>query len=366
MEKESDIYRLAVSLAVSMIEVEDLLKPVSEKEPCGKDLSYDPGFLALDALIAGKPETQFSAGEEPDWKQVRDACLELFKKSKDLRMAVTLGLALVKLEGAVGLRDGLLLLKGLLERYWPDLYPKLDPEENNDPLERINILSSLATPLGTFGDPLRFLQRVRQIPLANSPQMGWFSLADIVGDKITLPNGQEKPLASAGQIKAAFRDTKAAEIESAGRAISDSFALAKEIDGFVTEAVGAGRAPDMGALTSVLTEIQKNLAPYMPKIPGQFQTETGNEDGGDSPRQEGAGNGAIQSRQDVVRVLDRICEYYARTEPSSPLPFLLRRAQRLAEMDFLQIVDELTPAMRAQLEPIVGVKPAESPGQAET
>jgi len=68
-------------------------------------------------------------------------------------------------------------------------------------------------------------------------------------------------------------------------------------------------------------------------------------------------NGAIQSRQDVVRLLDRICEYYARTEPSSPLPLLLRRAQRMAEMDFLQIVDELTPTMRAQLEPIVGAQP---------
>jgi len=44
------------------------------------------------------------------------------------------------------------------------------------------------------------------------------------------------------------------------------------------------------------------------------------------------------------------------------LPLLLRRAQRLAEMDFLQIVDELTPAMRAQLEPIVGVKPAGETG----
>ena len=137
-----------------------------------------------------------------------DACLELLGQSKDLRVAVTLCLALVKLEGAVGLRDGLALLKGLLERYWPDLYPKLDPEENNDPLERINIIASVSTPLGTFGDPLRFLQRLREIPLANSPQMGWFSLADITGDKITLPNGQEKPSASAAQIKAAFRDTK--------------------------------------------------------------------------------------------------------------------------------------------------------------
>jgi hypothetical protein len=45
---------------------------------------------------------------------------------------------------------------------------------------------------------------------------------------------------------------------------------------------------------------------------------------------------------------------------------LLRRAQRLAEMDFLQIVDELTPAMRAQLDPIVGARPAEDTARAET
>ena len=52
-----------------------------------------PGFLALDGLIAGKPETQFSAAEEPDWKAVRDACLVLFNQSKHLRVAVTLALA---------------------------------------------------------------------------------------------------------------------------------------------------------------------------------------------------------------------------------------------------------------------------------
>jgi type VI secretion system protein ImpA len=349
-----------------MIEVDELLKPVSAKEPCGKDLSYDPGFLALDGLIGGKPETQFSAAEEPDWKAVRDACLELFEQSKDLRVAVKLSLALVKLEGAVGLRDGLALLKGLLERYWADFYPKLDPEENNDPLERVNILSSLSTPLGTFGDPLRFLQRLRQMPLANSPRMGWFSLADIAGDKIALPNGQEKPTASAGQIKAAFRDTKVDELDGSGRAISDSIALAKEIDGFLTGTVGAGRAADMGALTSVLTEIQKTLAPYMSKVPGQLPAEGQNENLGDSALETVSGSGAIQSRQDVVRVLDRICEYYARTEPSSPLPLLLRRAQRLAEMDFLQIVDELTPAMRAQLDPIVGARPAEDSVSSES
>jgi EvpB/VC_A0108, tail sheath gpW/gp25-like domain len=54
---ERALYDCTVTLAVFMIEVEQLLKPVSVEEPCGKNLSYDPGFLALEGLIAGKPET---------------------------------------------------------------------------------------------------------------------------------------------------------------------------------------------------------------------------------------------------------------------------------------------------------------------
>ena len=104
---ERPLYDYTVTLAVFMIDVEQLLKPVSVEEPCGKNLSYDPGFLALEGLVAGKPETQFSAAEEPDWKAVHDACLVLLGQSKDLRVAVILCLALLKLEGAVGLRDGL-------------------------------------------------------------------------------------------------------------------------------------------------------------------------------------------------------------------------------------------------------------------
>ena len=72
---ERPLYDYTVTLAVFMNEVEQLLKPVSVEEPCGKNLSYDPGFLALEGLIAGKPETQFSAAEEPDCKAVRDAWL---------------------------------------------------------------------------------------------------------------------------------------------------------------------------------------------------------------------------------------------------------------------------------------------------
>ena len=339
-----------------MIDVEELLNPISAESPCGEDASYDPKFIALDALVAGKQETQFSAAEEPDWREVRDACLDLFGRSKNLRVAVTLALALVNLEGASGLRSGLTLLKGLLERYWPDFYPKLDPEENNDPLERINILSSLSTPLGTYGDPLRFLQRLRQIPLANSPQMGRLTFAHVAGDKMALPGGEEKAPVSAAQIKAAFRDTSTEELAETAQAIADSIALAKTIDIFLTNAVGAGSAPDMSAFVAVLLEIQKCLAPYLPTTFGQESIETQTEASSGLTGEGPSESAAIRSREDVIRALERICQYYARNEPSSPLPFLLRRAQRLVEMDFLQIIDELTPDARAHLDTIVGVK----------
>ena len=67
--------------------------------------------------------------------------------------------------------------------------------------------------------------------------------------------------------------------------------------------------------------------------------------------------GAINSRQDVMKALDRICEFYAKTEPSSPVPLLLKRAQRMAGMSFLEIINDLTPDSISQVNLVAGIKP---------
>ena len=66
--------------------------------------------------------------------------------------------------------------------------------------------------------------------------------------------------------------------------------------------------------------------------------------------------GQIGSREDVVAALERVCEYYARHEPSSPVPLVLRRAQRLARMDFMEILRDMTPSGVAEAELIGGVQ----------
>jgi type VI secretion system protein ImpA len=117
-------------------------------KPAGEDVTYDTAMQELDAAMQGKPETQFSAAEEPNWKEILQLSTDLSKRSKNLRVMVILTLALLKTEGLTGFRDGITLLQKSLEQYWDALYPRLDPEDDNDPTERVNILAAMLTPRG--------------------------------------------------------------------------------------------------------------------------------------------------------------------------------------------------------------------------
>jgi type VI secretion system protein ImpA len=124
------------------IDVESLLSEVNAEAPCGEDLSYDSSFLGLEDMLRSKAAGGVVAGveeeaEEPNWREVRDKSLELLQRSKDLRVAMYLALAVLRMDGLAGLRDGLALLQGLLERFWDHVYPQLDPDDNYDPLERV-------------------------------------------------------------------------------------------------------------------------------------------------------------------------------------------------------------------------------------
>ncbi|MDP9291626.1 MAG: type VI secretion system ImpA family N-terminal domain-containing protein, partial [Verrucomicrobiota bacterium] len=163
--------------------LEKLLAPISAGSDCGEDISYDSAYQEVEKLILGKPETQFGAGEPPNWQEVRERCIPLLARSKHLRVFVMLAAALARVEGLSGFRDGISLLKKSVEKYWPNLYPRLDPEDNSDPTERVNIIASLTAPLATAGDPFNFLEALRACPLSDSPKYGRFSLRDIANSR---------------------------------------------------------------------------------------------------------------------------------------------------------------------------------------
>src|SRR5262245_20329260 len=336
-----------------MISADQLLTPVSAEKPCGDDISYDPQFIELETLMRGKPETQFSAAEEPNWKALRERCLELWKKSKDLRVATALAVAELKMDGFAGFRESLALINGLIEKNWNELYPLLDPADGNDPTQRVNIIASLAAPAATFGDPMKMIERLREAPLANSPRMGRFGLADILRSEAGKPGPDNKPPPSASQLQAAFQDTSAEELQKLGQTITDCVAFAGKLDELLTNAVGSGKAADLGLLKDSLSDIRKHLGTYLGEpAPGEAAAEGAPAAAGGATAK--AITGDIQTRQDVIRMFDKICAYYARSEPSSPVPFLVKRARRLAEKNFLEIIDDLNPEAIEQINKITG------------
>lgn len=356
------------------MDIEPLLQPISAEAPCGEDLSYDAGFNELEGLAKGKEAKNFSgsddpewqvAAEEPDWKLLRDRCTELFARSKDLRLAAMLALALLKLEGLPGLRDGLTLLQRLVSEQWEGIYPRLDPEDNNDPTERVNIIAGLSKPLGAYGDPVRFIERIRTTPLSNSAQMGRFSLAQIT--QVGLPAGSETTAPAPEQVEAAFRDSSPDDLAVIATAASESRNIVSELDSKLMELVGANQAPSLEELKAVLGEVQQNLAPYLPQdSPAALEAAeaaaapTASRSAGSAPRQAGTQaasfTGAITSRADVSRAIDEICAYYQQAEPGHPVPLLLRRAQRLVDKDFLALMEDLLPDSLAPLGNLIGQK----------
>jgi type VI secretion system protein ImpA len=55
-------------------------------------------------------------------------------------------------------------------------------------------------------------------------------------------------------------------------------------------------------------------------------------------------------------MLDKICEYFNRYEPSSPVPFLLKRARNLVNKNFMAILNDLAPGGTDQANLVFGIQ----------
>lgn len=333
------------------VSTDSLLEPVSPDSPCGPDLEYS-GVIELERLAQGKPERQIGDAllppEEPDWAAVGRMAADLASQTKDLRVLAKLTQALIRTEGYGGLRDGLALIRGTVERYWDCLYPPIDPDDG-DPTLRVNTLLGLC-------DSDLTLKPLRDAPLVRSRSLGRFSLRDlaIAAGNLPPPTDREPPTTAA--IDAAFREVDIEALQGIAAAVRSASEDLRATEAFFLEQVGARAAIGLDPLASVLREADKALTQQIARRGGGpgAEGDLAATAGGDEEVAGGAASGLVRSREDVVRLLDRICEYYRSREPSSPVPLLLERAKRLAYMDFLSIVQDLAPGGLAEVNTIRG------------
>jgi type VI secretion system protein ImpA len=337
--------------------VDDWLEPLSDT-PCGDDLEYDNEFLALAQLAAGKPESQFADAEPPDWRKVRDAAAVLFQRTRDLRVAMHWVRASIHLEEFAAVPDSLRLLRGLLENFWDDLHPKLDPDDG-DAYARLNVLALLGEVEGIVGD-------VRNSLVVRNRAVGELRVRDIEVMLGKYPQREgETPLSRAQveQMLSAAIEQDAPLATLPARAAAQLRALSS----FLNDKVGIERAPDVRPLHNLITCVTQVMPVPNEVAETDVDAEAGETEGGGDGRpagKKGLGDG-VYSRADALRAIDMVCDYLERTEPTNPAQLLLRRARRLINKNFLQLMRELAPDALNEVARIMGVDPESIQSESE-
>ena len=330
-----------------MVDVQQLLTAVSPDSPSGEDLEYDAAFLELERTAQGQPERQMGdsvlPAEPPDWRQVRERSVELFARSKDLRIANYHLQSSIALDGVGGLSQALQLIQALLQQFWDSLYPVLDAEDDNDPTFRINALA------GISAEPV--VRLLWDMPLIRSRAFGTITLRAALNAS-GLQRFTSETL-GADQVAAAFRDSDAEQVEACRAAVTAAQAALQGIEREVNERVGSDRGADLGAIKQLLRHAVQIVNEHAPDAASPTSGDAAPADESPAPSSSAAAprvSGEINQRDDVLKALDRILAYYARHEPSSPVPVLLSRAKTLVNADFATIVRNLIPDGFSQFE----------------
>ena len=331
-----------------MLDIDSLLQAVNDATPCGEDLEFDPLFAEMERAKRGTDAQQIgdsiNEGEPPNWRLVTKNAVKLLKQSHDVRIATTLSMAMLHLHSFAGFAQGLQLLTGLLKNDWQCLHPEHDPYDDY-PIERVNALSELGHH--------SFVLTLKKHPLVAARGLGQFSFDDIQfalkkGDK-----AQEDDRADTTLINATFKACELDTLQQTSQSVTDIVHSFQQMNKILQDAIGVQYAPNFSKTVQLLTEINKTLQSHLPEPPEAEPESIDNVEVVDNTDILAASHPmntvkvravtTIENREDVNRALNKICQYYDKYEPSSPVPLILKRAQGLVDKSFVEVMQDLSP-----------------------
>ena len=327
---------------------ESWLTEISPDAPCGPDLEYDQDYLALERAAQGKAEQQYGAtvipAEEPVWADVVDRATAALERTRDVRIVHLLSRGLTHTQGLPGFASALQLTRDLLDRFWDPVHPRLVVDDEADPMMRMNALGAYAALDGTLRD-------VRAADLLRTPAIT-ITMRDAENILDTTVAKSEDGL-GVDQLRAAIGDALAAD----PAALPEPAAVVAAIDAIRTvllQHLEPAMLPDFAPLVAVFKPVAAVVEDLRAQAAGGAAgvTAEGAAAGG------ALAVGELRSREDALRALDRVCDFLGRNEPTNPAPLLIRRAQRIMTMPFMDIIRELAPDATQQVQTITGA-PAE-------
>ncbi len=329
---------------------QEWLLAASPEAPCGPDLSYDADFLALEAAARGKPEQQYGEttipAEEPVWADVTTRATALLDRSRDLRIVCYLARGLTRTTGLPGAAAAMRLARDLLDQFWEPLHPQLEFEGEPDPVIRANAAAE-------FGSAEGLVRDLRVATFLKTPAV-MLTIRD--AENILDQNvGASEGGVGADQLRATLHELITADPTTLGEAAA-ILEAANGIRSALLAHLDPTVVPDLAALVGLIKPIAQFVEDVRARATGAAAAADGGVAGAAAGAPAFAAPGEIRTRDDAVRTLDRVCEFLSRTEPTNPAPLLIRRAQRLMAMSFLDIIQDLAPGASDQVQQIIGAK----------
>jgi type VI secretion system protein ImpA len=302
-----------------------LIQPLAADRPCGENLEDTQLLASFDAFRLFGHATPLDP--TPDWGEIRTRSLEALTRSKDLRLLAYLGSAVLRTDGLPAFVDTLRAASEWLNCYWGQTYPLVD----DDAVLRRNALNC-------FADQMAVVEGLRRLPLVSSRQHGTFSLRDLdMASGVVAAEGEAKP--DQAQIEAAFAGMPLFELRALQHNVTSALGALKSIDSKMRNEAGDDAAPRFDPLATQLSRIDRVLRTRV----AARSDGNGSDDSAASHEAEPTPASVIRSRQEAIRALDAVAQFFRQNEPSSPIPLILERAKRLVSKDFLEVLADIAP-----------------------
>ena len=341
-----------------VIDFEAILSPISEENPSGESMRYSGLYDEIsEARRADRDDAQGAWKTElkvADFHKVIElAKPTLERETKDLQIAVWLSEALVKQHNFAGLRDSLKMVSGLQENFWDTMFPEID---EGDQEGRANAISWLDTQCAFA---------LKEIPITQVEGYNHFNFEDSLRFEIPADieslgsDDREKYRALQKQAEAEKRVTgemwrkakansRRAFYEEISFTIEECWAGYSELNRVIEEKFDRNQAPGLNELKKGLDAVQLVIAKLLEEkraeepdeieeieetVQGDGETATEGNKGGVL-----TAGGSIQNRRDALKRLADLSDFFYKTEPHSPISYLIRRAVKWGEMPLEQLL----------------------------
>lgn len=374
----------------SGLDIDALLAPISEDNPCGKDVrenlsptsNYQLIKIARNTARSVERNSMFADdGQQADdsrrkidesWRKVAELAPKILRsEGKDLEVACWYAEARVRRDGFEGLAESFSIIEGLIGLYWDGLFPMPDEyglETRVSPLAGLNGEGSEGV----------LMAPIRNSVITNSgqarPYTYWEYQQAVETQRIADEKARNAQANKQGftlaQIETAVRDSSNDFFTDLRDQLNESLASYSAVSEKLNTLCGTHEAPPTSNIINLIkeclntiTHLGKNKFPAVALV-----AETLAED--DQVASEGATgetaavNGAklvlsaVANREHAFKQLMEIADFFRKTEPHSPVSYAIEKAVKWGNMPLHELISELIPdkASRGHFSELTGVK----------